>query len=182
MHGAGSNFTEEDVLHGRRFPDAIANGSYRVDVHHPEGGGYLFKYLNGTTLDIRSTGNTRGRWRAETPTNPTFYQIPYRCMVSEQWENLILAGRMISTGHGAFGAVRVMVNLNQTGEAAGVAAAIARDCRCPVSTVNVAELRSQLAAGGAVILKCPLCPDRSGCTTAAAAKAVEYRARRSSRN
>ena len=39
--------------------------------------------------------------------------------------NLLSAGRMMQTDRGAFGAVRVMVNLNQTGEAAGVAAAMA---------------------------------------------------------
>ena len=25
---------KEELLHGHRFPDAIANGTYRVDVHH----------------------------------------------------------------------------------------------------------------------------------------------------
>ena len=145
--------TEDEVLRGDRFPDAIANGSYRVDVHHPSGGGFLFKYLDGTQVDYCDGGRrVTGRWRPETPENPTFYQIPYRSMVSSACPNLILAGRMIGTDRGAFGAVRVMVNLNQVGEAAGVAAhlALAEDGR--VRAVDPARLRQSLADGGSVML------------------------------
>src|SRR5699024_2015545 len=39
--------SNEDILYGRRFDDAIANGSYRVDIHHQEKPGLTFKYLNG---------------------------------------------------------------------------------------------------------------------------------------
>ena len=39
--------TEAEVLEGVRFPDAIANGSYRVDVHHSGKAGLTFRYLDG---------------------------------------------------------------------------------------------------------------------------------------
>ncbi len=145
--------TEDEVLHGVRFPDAIANGSYRVDVHHPSGGGFLFKYLDGSQVDFCNGGQrVTGRWRPETPTNPTFYQVPYRTMTSGHCPNLLLAGRMIGTDRGAFGAVRVMVNLNQIGEAAGEAAhlALAKDGR--VTAVAPTELRDALTDGGSVVL------------------------------
>ncbi|MBN2712776.1 MAG: FAD-dependent oxidoreductase, partial [Planctomycetes bacterium] len=103
--------TEEDVLWGKRFPDAIANGTYRVDVHHPDGGGFIFKYLDGTTQDCHNGISTQGRWRDPIDEDPTFYQIPYSTMVSKKCANLIMAGRMISTDRGAFGGIRVMVNL-----------------------------------------------------------------------
>lgn len=144
--------TEHEVLHGARFPDAVANGSYRVDVHHPSGGGFLFKYLDGTQVDYCNGGQRiTGRWRPETPENPTFYQIPYRTMTSAHCPNLILAGRMIGTDRGAFGATRVMVNLNQVGEAAGEAAhlALARDGR--VRDLDPAALRQALADGGSEV-------------------------------
>ncbi|MBF0243700.1 MAG: FAD-dependent oxidoreductase [Planctomycetes bacterium] len=144
--------TEEDVLHGKRFPDAIANGSYRVDVHYPEEGGYIFKYLDGTTQDYRGGQMTAGRWREEQDVNPTFYQIPYRSMVHAAVRNLILAGRMISTDTGAFGAVRVMVNLNQTGEAAGTAAVLALNAGSHVMEVRAEALRQCLAEGGSIII------------------------------
>jgi hypothetical protein len=144
--------TEEDVLEGVRFPDAIANGSYRVDVHYPEGGGFLFKYLDGTQVAITSTGRERGRWREPREVDPTFYQIPYRTMVAADCPNLIMAGRMIDADKAAFGAIRVMVNMNQTGEAAGVAAALALDAGVPTPDVDPATLRAKLAEGGSIML------------------------------
>lgn len=144
---------EEEVLHGVRFPDAIANGSYRVDVHHPSGGGFLFKYLDGSQVDYCNGGQrVTGRWRPETPTNPTFYQVPYRTMTSRHCPNLLLAGRMVGTDRGAFGAVRVMVNLNQIGEAAGEAAHLSLAKDGQVAAVAPTELRQALADGGSVML------------------------------
>ena len=40
--------TGNDLLYGKRFDDAIMNGSYRVDYHHGSGSGITFKYLDGT--------------------------------------------------------------------------------------------------------------------------------------
>ncbi|HNX05933.1 MAG TPA: FAD-dependent oxidoreductase, partial [Opitutales bacterium] len=37
----------EELLQGRRFPDAIANGSYRVDIHHQDKPGNTFLFLDG---------------------------------------------------------------------------------------------------------------------------------------
>ena len=39
--------TEPELLGGVRFPDAIANGTYRVDIHHSDKPGLTFRYLNG---------------------------------------------------------------------------------------------------------------------------------------
>jgi len=143
---------EDDVLLGRGFDDSIAQGSYRVDVHYPDGGGFKFKYLDGTALDCRAEGQTRGRWRDPVDRDPTYYQIPYRTMVNRKLKNAVMAGRMISADRGAFGAIRVMVNLNQTGEAAGTAAHLALEHGCEVCEVNGPELRSVLNAGGSCLI------------------------------
>ena len=57
-------------------------------------------------------------------TNPPapYYQVPFRILVQEKISNLIPVGRMLNADQGAVGALRVMVNLNQLGEAAGIAA------------------------------------------------------------
>lgn len=144
--------TEEEVLNGIRFPDAIANGSYRVDVHAPEGGGFLFKYLDGRTLFAHNNGCKEGRWREPTPVNPTFYQVPYRCLYHPSRPNLLSAGRMIQTDRGAFGAIRVMVNTNQMGEAAGTAAVLALRGSGRVAEVDPTALRRTLADGGSLVL------------------------------
>jgi len=144
--------TEEDVLTGRRFEDAIANGTYRVDIHHDDKPGITFRYLDGRELYFGTGHRQEGRWRPETPENPTFYQIPFRSMVPQGWNNLIVAGRAIDADRGAFGAIRVMVNTNQTGEAAGVAAYLALASGKSVAELDPAELRRLLAAGGSVVL------------------------------
>jgi len=52
----------------------------------------------------------------------------------------------------AFSAVRVMVNMNQTGEAAGTAAYLALESNTPIPKLNVAKIRKILAEGGSVVI------------------------------
>jgi hypothetical protein len=150
----GYRLTEGDVLNGVSFDDAVGYGSYCVDIHHEDRSGITFRYLDGTELvfETNAAKGQRKRWRAETPANPTFYQIPYRAMIPGKYGNLIVCGRAIDADAGAFGAVRVMVNMNQTGEAAGVACVLAIQDRCAMGDVDPQRLRRTLAAGGSIIL------------------------------
>ena len=52
----------------------------------------------------------------------------------------------------AYGAVRVMINLNQTGEAAGVAAALCTANDIRNNELDTELLRSEMAKGGSIIL------------------------------
>jgi hypothetical protein len=149
----GHKLTGEEVLHGVRFDDAIANGSYRVDIHHVDKPGITFRYLDGTeTYLVPGEPNVQGRWRDPIAKDPTFYQIPYRSMLPGQFPNLLIAGRMIDADPQAHAAIRVMVNMNQTGEAAGVASVLAMRSTQDVRTIDVSKLRHELAAGGSVII------------------------------
>jgi hypothetical protein len=145
--------TGDDVLFGRRFSDAIANGSYRVDIHHADGPGITFRYLNGTEESIPERGRDHrfGRWRDPLPEDPTFYQIPFRCLVQDQVPNLVLAGRMLDADKVAFSAARVMVNMNQTGEAAGVACALALESAAAIGDIDPLRLRAKLIDGGSLL-------------------------------
>lgn len=146
--------TGDEVLRGNAFPDAIANGSYRVDVHHSNGPGLTFRYLDGTEVVIAERGQPArvGRWRPESRENPTYYQIPLRSLTPATLENLMLAGRLLDTDAVAFSAIRVMVNMNQTGEASGVASIQALTDRIPVQQLDAARVRDTLARGGSLIL------------------------------
>jgi len=73
-------------------------------------------------------------------------------MVNRKLKNAIMAGRMIGSDKGAFGAIRVMVNLNQTGEAAGTAAHLALEKGCSVCDIDVTDLRTSLNDGGSCLL------------------------------
>jgi hypothetical protein len=142
--------TGADVLSGRRFADAIAQGSYRVDIHHQDKPGITLRYLDGTeTYNVPGAPRVTGRWRPETAQNPTLYQVPYRSLLPlDAPDNLIVAGRMLDMDPEAHAAVRVMVNLNQTGEAAGVAAALSLAADIGFPALDPAQIRATLVAGG----------------------------------
>ncbi|MEI8312747.1 MAG: FAD-dependent oxidoreductase, partial [Verrucomicrobiota bacterium] len=146
--------TGDEVLHGRRFDDAIANGSYRVDIHHAEKPGLTFRYLDGREVYVRPGHPAKhGRWRADTGESPTFYQIPYRSLVPQgPYGNLLAAGRFIDADQQAHGAIRVMVNMNQTGEAAGAAAWLALKHQTPAAALDPALIRRTLSDGGSLVL------------------------------
>jgi hypothetical protein len=145
--------TGEDVLHGRKFDDAIACGSYRVDIHHDDKPGLTFRYLDGRESYARpGYPGVEGRWRAETAENPTYYQIPYRSLVPQgPYGNVLAAGRFIDADEQAHAAIRVMVNMNQTGEAAGAAAYLALKHQTSAKEVNTNILRKTLADGGSIL-------------------------------
>lgn len=143
--------TGEELLSGHQFPDAIANGIYPVDVHSPDGT-YL-RYLDGREEIVKRDGtHIWGRWRPEDTPTPRCYHIPYRSLVPREAENVLVAGRVLDADRDAFGAVRVMVNMNQTGEAVGVAAALALKNGVPVADIDVQELRGELAKGGSIVI------------------------------
>jgi ribulose 1,5-bisphosphate synthetase/thiazole synthase len=146
--------TGDELLSGKRFDDAIANGTYPVDIHHQEKPGITFMHLDGTSRYSRVGHPAEiSRWRAESSDNPTFYQVPLRSIIpAGPYSNLITAGRMIDTDPKAFGAIRVMVNLNQTGEAAGTAAWLALSTNTKIQEVNPIKVRQLLASNGICII------------------------------
>jgi hypothetical protein len=143
------------LMSGERYPDAIANGTYPSDVHHAGRSGITFRYLDGReSLARPGHPNEERRWREPLEAEPRFYQIPYRSMLPAHspYPNLIVAGRMIDADEMAHGAVRVMVNLNQVGEAAGVAAYLALHQGCGFEQVAAQELRRELKKGGSAVV------------------------------
>lgn len=144
--------TGDEVLNGKVFDDAIAYGSYRVDIHHQEKPGITFKYLDGTQEYVVSgEERVKSRWRDETEVNPTYYQVPLRSIIPGTYDNLIVAGRMFDADLVAFSGVRVMVNMNQLGEAAGVATYLALQQNKPVYQLNASNVRNEMKKGGSII-------------------------------
>ena len=93
--------TREDVLSGRRFPDAVARASWPIELWSDECLGPTYEWLD----DGQS------------------YEIPLRSLQSRDLNNLFVAGRCISATHDALGSARVIGTCLATGEAAGLAAA-----------------------------------------------------------
>lgn len=76
------------------------------------------------------------------------YDIPFRCMVPETVDGLLVAGRCVSADYRAANELRLIVPCIATGQAAGIAAAIAARRGVAPRAVPVRELRERLRAQG----------------------------------
>jgi hypothetical protein len=119
--------TVDDILQARKFSDVIARSSYPVDIHNPEGTGTLLKRL---------------------PPGEA-YDIPLRCLLPQEVEGIIVAGRCISGTHEALSSYRVMPVSMATGQAAGVLAALAVEREKPPRAVAAADVQRELIRQGA---------------------------------
>jgi len=118
-------FTIDDWLARRSFDDEIGRNCYYIDVHKVGSRQYP-KY---------KTGESHG--------------IPYRCLTPKKLNNVLTAGRCISTDEAAFGSLRVMPACLVTGEAAGMAGAFAaRMAQANVHKIDVQQLRKRLKEEG----------------------------------
>ncbi|MBR4864768.1 MAG: FAD-dependent oxidoreductase [Oscillospiraceae bacterium] len=141
--------TELELLTGKSYEDTVMRGTYRVDIHHQNDNGITFKYLSGKQVTYYGKGNqtvTRN-WMEDmgiTCTPAPYYQVPFRILVQEKIRNLIPVGRMLNADRGSFGALRVMVNLNQLGEAAGTAAYCCLDEGKPIQDICGKRVQKEL--------------------------------------
>lgn len=119
----------DDVLSARHFDDGIACASYPIDIHNP----------TGTGTDIRRL--KKGE----------YYEIPYRCLLPNNVENLLIASRCISATHEAHSSLRVMPIVWAMGQAAGTAASMCIESSALPEQVDSAVLRQRLAEQGAFV-------------------------------
>ena len=115
--------TGADSLDGTRFEDSIAADVSAVDIHDPKG------------ADVDFQGRRP-------------YEIPYRSLLPLGVEQLLVAGRCISADHAAHARSRNMPACMATGQAAGIAAAVAIANGTTVRRVPVAEVQRRLRALG----------------------------------
>jgi len=79
------------------------------------------------------------------------YGIPYRALTPRSLENVLVAGRCISTDRYVHGSLRVMPGCFITGQAAGAAAALAAAKQTSTRGIDVKELQQQLKKMGAFL-------------------------------
>jgi len=95
--------SEKDFLFRNKFEDGIAKTSYSIDIHGQ---------MDEKNFEIAQM--KKGE----------YVEIPFRCLVSADIENLLAAGRCISSTFIAQSAARIQPTCRETGEAAGIAAAL----------------------------------------------------------
>ena len=110
--------TEEDAKVGRRFDDVIAWRSGWLDI-----GFVRFEAMK-------------------------IHQVPYRAIVPEKVDGLLVAGRCISTTHAAASAGKSMGNCLATGHAAGLAAVLSIRSGCQPRELSVPRLQEALRRDG----------------------------------
>lgn len=123
--------TEDDMRQQAEFDDAICYGSFFVDIH----------CIDGPGMDPT-------QW---VPPAGFKYQVPYRILVPQKIDNLLVAGRCVSCTHVALGSLRVMVPCINMGQAAGTAAALSIQARCAPRAIEVNRLQESLQANGAIL-------------------------------
>ena len=121
--------TEQDCRNCVKFDDAIAACNYDIDIHNPEGTGTSHYYFP----------------------SGEYYTIPYRSLIPTGVSNMLVAGRCISSDHGAQASYRIMPVVCCIGEAAGAAISLAKRNKASVREINVSELQNSLKNNGAYI-------------------------------
>ncbi|MHC4462489.1 MAG: FAD-dependent oxidoreductase [Planctomycetota bacterium] len=110
--------TEADALNGRKFDDVVAWRSGFLDIG----------FVRLSKMKI--------------------HDVPYRAILPEKLDGLLMAGRCISATHVAASAGKSMGNCVATGHAAGVAAAMAAKKGCVPRELKVSQLQDALRADG----------------------------------
>ncbi len=133
--------TADDVVQGRHFDDAIARCSYPIDIHDPQ----------GTRGKLIGMGGEDKPHREVTRDAPPYYEIPYRCLVPLQVDNLLVAGRCLSATHEAAASARVIPPVYAMGQAAGTAAALCVREGIAPRQIDGRRLREVLRKQGAIV-------------------------------
>jgi len=118
--------TYDDMLASKKHDDVIMATNAHLDIHNPHGTGTRFESL------------PKG----------TEYDVPLRCLIPRDLQNVIIGSRCIGVSHEAFSAVRMMPHVAEYGRAAGLTAAKAVQNNSTIRDVDVHWIQQQLATLG----------------------------------
>jgi len=111
--------TGDDIKYAHKFDDAIARGCYGIDIH----------------------GQKDEQSRMEHLPEGDFYEIPLRALIVKDADNLLVAGRCISSTREGHSALRIQPTSAATGEACGALAALAVKNKKHIRDVNFKEVQ-----------------------------------------
>ena len=128
----------EDFKNRAVFDDEIGRYAYPVDIH-------------ASAPDVASFKQFEEEFHSLRYNDGESYGVPYRILTPRELDNTLVAGRCISADRFLQGSIRVMPGCYITGQAAGIAAAIAVDQDISVHDVDVIELQHRLLEQGAYL-------------------------------
>jgi hypothetical protein len=132
--------TVDDFVRMAVFDDEIGRYCYPVDVHAST--------LADAAAPPSKANDHFERFRLKPGQS---YGIPYRILTPRTLKNVMVAGRCVSGERMLMGSLRVMGGCYITGQAAGVAAAMAAASGTDVHALPVRELQRRLKALGAYL-------------------------------
>jgi FAD dependent oxidoreductase len=134
----GYMLSGKDVLGCASFDDSIGVNGWPIESH--VAGDVVFKF-------------------PPIPESRGFNELPYRMLVPERIDNLLVAGRCASMTHDGQSAARVSGACFAMGEAAGIAAALALAGNTIPRDIAVEKLQQQLKEQGAFIGRAQKVPE-----------------------
>ena len=160
--------TASDIAHLRKFDDVIAMSTHGYDIHNYESPGnikWAAMDINGETKYVICNA---GGWGSTTPPpngaplvdvngkpgdeaefEPGgYYDIPFRALIPKKLDNLLAAGRNLSSDVEAQSGARLIMACFAMGEAAGTAAALCVRKQLRPRELNRVDLQKELIASG----------------------------------
>lgn len=122
-----STITQEDYISGRNFPDAVCYSFYPIDLHVEHG--VKPRHLQEGIVP----------------------SVPLGALIPKGSQNVMVAGRCVSSDRLANSALRVQASCMAMGQAAGAAAALAALSRTTPARVPLETLRAALQKHGAIV-------------------------------
>jgi hypothetical protein len=116
----------EDVVEGRKRSDGICRVPWPIELH--------------------SGDKPKLHWLLD-----DYYEVPYRALIPERGENIIVAGRCLSAEHEALASARVTAQCFEYGQAAAIAAVMSLDRECGFSQLHGEEVRAEMARHGSAL-------------------------------
>ncbi|WP_220448824.1 FAD-dependent oxidoreductase [Nonomuraea mesophila] len=138
------HLTEHDLVHSRPQEDVIAMGSYHLDIREVQRTWrWVYEHPDPVPMVV-----TEGYLSVGVAP----YQIPYAALVPrrEECANLVVPV-CVSASHVAFSSIRMEVQYQMLGHAAGLAAARAAGGGEAVQDIDVTALQDELSAAGQVL-------------------------------
>lgn len=160
--------TASDIAHLRKFDDVVCISCHGYDVHNYDAPGnikWAAVEIDGKTQYVICDAGGFGTTTPPPDGMPVvdvhgnsmenavfeingYYDIPYRCLVPAKLDNMLVAGRNLSSDVNAQSGCRLILACFNMGEAAGTAAAISLAQNVRPRDVNVTELQNEMIANG----------------------------------
>lgn len=114
--------TETSYFKAEKFPDGIARGDWYIDVHSAKGNSEEYETLQAGA----------------------YYEIPYRCLITNEITNLVVAGRHLSATFLMEASVRIQPTLRDVGYSAGIACGMSKAQQRALNQIDGALIKEKI--------------------------------------